>query len=128
MTFGPSSSLERLGALCFHGCGLVEFEIPSSVRAIGGGAFSECALTGGIVCRAGCCFRAIDCLVLSDDSTKCFSSYGVLSLVSVPDSVRELCDGCFKECESLRRVTFGPSSSLERIGFHALPRTVASYA
>ena len=37
--------------------------------------------------------------------------------VSVPDGVRELCDSCFKGCESLRRVTFGPSSSLERIGF-----------
>ena len=36
--------------------------------------------------------------------------------ISVPNSVRELCDGCFKGCKSLRRVTFGPSSSLERIG------------
>ena len=35
--------------------------------------------------------------------------------VSVPDGVRELCEGCFKECWSLRRVTFGPSSSLEQI-------------
>ena len=32
--------------------------------------------------------------------------------ISIPDSVRELCDGCFKGCSSLRRVTFGPSSSL----------------
>ena len=44
--------------------------------------------------------------------------------VSVPDGVRELCDGCFNGCSSLRRVTFGPSSSLRRIGFHALPRSV----
>ena len=49
VTFGPSSSLERSGADCFYGCGLVRFEIPASVRAIGGGAFGECALTG-IVC------------------------------------------------------------------------------
>ena len=34
--------------------------------------------------------------------------------VSVPDSVRELCEGCFKGCRSLRRVTFGPSSSLQQ--------------
>ena len=36
VTFGPSSSLERAGAMCFFGCDLVEFEIAASVRAIGG--------------------------------------------------------------------------------------------
>ena len=116
VTVGPSSTLERVGALCFYKCGLVEFEIPATVRAIGGGAFSECRLRGGIVCRDGCCFRAIDGLVLSGDCTRCFSRYGDLSSVSVPDSVRELCDGCFRGCSSLRHVTFGPCSSLERIG------------
>ena len=75
------------------------------------------------MCRDGCRFRAIEGLVLSDDLSICFSSYGVLSSVCVPDIVRELCDdcfkgcsSCFKGCSSLRRVTFGPSSSLERIG------------
>ena len=82
----------------------------------GGGEFSECALTGGILCRDGCRFRAIEGLVLSDDLRICFSGYGVLSSVCVPDGVRELCEGCFKECKSLHRVTFGPSSSLQRIG------------
>ena len=53
VTFGPYSSLERIGADCFYRCGLVEFEIPAPVRAIGGGAFGDCALTGGIVCRDG---------------------------------------------------------------------------
>ena len=28
----------------------------------------------------------------------------------------QLSDGCFEECDSLRRVTLGYSSSLERIG------------
>ena len=92
------------------------------MRAIGGGAFGECALTDGIVCRDDCCFRAIEGLVLSDDLSICFSSYGVLSSVCVPDSVRELCDGCFKWWKSRRRVTFGPSSSLEQICFHEFPR------
>ena len=36
--------------------------------------------------------------------------------VSIPNNVDELCDCCFEGCESLRRVTFGSSSSLERIG------------
>ena len=49
----------------------------------------------------------------------CFEESGVEE-VAVPDGVRELYDSCFKGCSSLHRVTFGPSSSLERIGFHAL--------
>ena len=54
----------------------------------------------------------------------CFQSSGVEE-VSIPDSVRELCDGCFKGCASLRRVNFGSSSSLERIGFGAFPMSVS---
>ena len=60
MTFGPSSSLERIGVSSFEDSGVEE--------------------------------------------------------VSVPDSVHELCNGCFKDCSSLHRVTFGYSSLLERIG------------
>ena len=47
-----------------------------------------------------------------------------LEEISIPDGVRELCDGCFKWCSRLRRVTFGRSSSLDRSGIHALPRIV----
>ena len=36
--------------------------------------------------------------------------------VSIPNNVCELCDRCFDKCASLRRVNFGSSSSLERIG------------
>ena len=32
------------------------------------------------------------------------------------EQVLEVCEGSFKGCSSLHRVTFGPSSSLERIG------------
>ena len=41
---------------------------------------------------------------------------GQILAVSIPNNVSELCDGCFKGCKGLHRVTFGPSSSLERIG------------
>ena len=68
------------------------------------------------MCRDGCRIRALDGLVLSHDCEICYCSYGVLSSVCIPDSVRELCDSCFESCKSLRRVNFGSSSSLERIG------------
>ena len=43
--------------------------------------------------------------------------------VSIPNNVRELCARCFRECKSLRRVMFGCSSSLERIGFECFAFT-----
>ena len=61
-------------------------------------------------------FRVFDGLVLSHDCDRCFSSYGVLSSACIPDCVHGLCDGCFFKCKSLRRVAFGSSSSLEKIG------------
>ena len=36
--------------------------------------------------------------------------------MSIPDSVRELCDRCCNGCPELERLTFSPSSCLERIG------------
>ena len=121
--FGSSPSLERIGMGCFAGCGLLEFEIPETVGSIGGGAFRECPLPGGVICRDGCRFRAFDGLVLSHDCERCFCSYGVLSSVCIPDCVHELCDRCFRQCASLRCVTFSSSSSVERIGVSCFERT-----
>ena len=36
--------------------------------------------------------------------------------ISIPNDVRELCSCCFQGCRNLRRVTFGSSSRLEKIG------------
>ena len=116
VTFGSSSSLEKIGKHCFVGCALIEFEIPCKVESLGCGAFFECPLSGGIICRGCSRFCAFGSLVLSRDCERCFSGYGILSSVCIPDGVRELCDGCFKWCASLRRVTFGCLSSLEWIG------------
>ena len=47
---------------------------------------------------------------------QCGESEACDLFVSIPDDVRDICDRCFKDCEELRRVTFGASSSLVRIG------------
>ena len=39
-----------------------------------------------------------------------------VQLMSIRDSVEELCESCFYKCKSLSRVTFGESSSLKLIG------------
>ena len=41
----------------------------------------------------------------------------------IPDKVPELFELCFREWESLRRVTLGPSSLLERIGDYCFAET-----
>ena len=41
--------------------------------------------------------------------------HGNVQVVSVPIFVREVCEKCFYKCESLRSITFGASSNLERI-------------
>ena len=64
------------------------------------------------------------CSSLERIGVECFARSGVEE-VSIPDSVRELCDGCFERCESLRCVNFGSSSSLERIGFRAFWRSLS---
>ena len=121
--FGSSSRLEKIGRRCFAQSELVEFAIPNSVREIGGGAFNECALSSGAICRDGCRFRAFAGFILSNDCVTCYSSYGILTSVCIPDSVRDLCDECFKEYWSLRCVKFGSSSCLERIGISCFEDT-----
>ena len=54
---------------------------------------------------------------------KCKNSKNLSASQSNPDSVRELCNYCFRECKSLRRVMFGSSSSLEQIGAHCFDRS-----
>ena len=44
-------------------------------------------------------------------------------IVSIPNNVRELSDRCFQECKNLRRVTFGCSSCLKRIGVCCFERS-----
>ena len=46
-----------------------------------------------------------------------------VQLMSITDSVEELCESCFSECKSLSRVTFGESSSLKLIGKRAFYRS-----
>ena len=123
VTFGSSSSLELIGIQCFEGCNLIEFEIPGTVGSIGGRVFCNCPLPRGVICRDGCRFCVFDGFILSRDCYRCFCSYGILSSVCIPDSVRELCDRCFGGCKNLRYVSFGSSSSVERIGAYCFKRS-----
>ena len=57
---------------------------------------------------------SVDLITLGDDSVR-----NLVSEVSIPNRVRELCERCFFDCKSLTRVIFVPQSSLEHIGVEA---------
>ena len=125
--FSSSSSLERIGADCFVWAHVDEVCIPDSVRELCDGCFKRChcQVTFGpspsLERISPSCFALSDVANMSiPDSVRvlcwgCFE-FSNIEEISIPDSVRELCDRCFQKCVSLRRVTFGRSSSLKRIG------------
>ena len=117
VTFGPSSSLERIGVGCFTGTSVEEFSVPDRVRELCDGCFKGCSSLRRVTFGPLSSLERIG--VKAFGPRRAFVVYVIkcgLVEISIPDSVRELCDGCFKGCSSLRRVTFGPSSCLERIG------------
>ena len=110
VTFGPSSSLERIGVACFVHSGVEEFDVPDSVRELCDDCFYVCESLHRVTFGSSSSLERI--------GVSCFEETGVQE-VRIPDGVRDLCCGCFKGCSSLRRVTFGPSTSLDRIGVEA---------
>ena len=116
VSFGSSSSLERIGIECFQASGVEEVSIPESVRELCDRCFSGCVSLRRVNFGSSSSLEQI--------GVSCFEDTGVEE-VSLPDGVRELCDRCFSGCGSLRRVNFGSSSSLERIGFQAFPMSVS---
>ena len=148
ITFGPASRLERIGVEAFswkfqsrcnfwrvRGCPLEEIFIPDSVREIGDRCFSGCHSLRQVTLSSSSRLERIGVEAFSWTKVR-FPSQAksgiirprprrllvlgcLLKEIFVPDSVREIGDRCFSGCRSLRRVVFGPSSRLERIGVEA---------
>ena len=112
------SLLERIGYQCFASSQLVHFIIPPSLTEIGGGIFCMCRSVV-VFCHEGGSFSVKNNLLLNKSQTVCYSPIGITPCVTIPDTVREICDMCFYKCGYDLSVTFGASSSLERIGVNA---------
>ena len=116
VTFGASSSLERIGVLCFAYAGVEEVSIPDGVRELGDRCFYDCKSLRRVMFGSSSSLERIGV---------CCFAFSSVEEVNIPDGVRELCDSCFYLCEGLRRVNFGSLLSLERIGFQAIPMSVS---
>lgn len=120
VTFGPSSALERIGVYCFGSARITDFNLPSTVTDIGGGAFSDCSELKNFVCGDNCHFSFRDGFLLDKTEQIIYSASGSADLV-IPDGVRELSDYCFNG-HWIDTIKFGESPVLERIGIEAFSR------
>ena len=116
VTFGPSSSLERIGPYCFRGTEIEEVCIPDSVRELRGRCFQGCKSLRRVTFGSSSSLERIgvEAFGSRQDGSGLLAPCGLVE-IHIPDSVRQLCGCCFQGCRSLRRVTFGSLSSLERI-------------
>ena len=113
----------KSGFIC--SCRIEDISIPDSVRELCDRCFAGCSSLRHVRFCSSSSLERIGVQAFGDvydhrhDILRCR-----IEEISIPDSVRELCDECFAGCSSLRNVTFGPGSSLEKIGFHAFTRTL----
>ena len=104
--FGTSSKLERIGSYAFCCTSVESLTIPDSVLELCECCFLDCSLRSVTFSRSS---------VLARICAKAFTGTKIVSL-SIPDSVVEVGKNCFARCSDFKEVTFGASSSLERIG------------
>ena len=148
ITFSASSRLERIGVEAFswkvksacnlwkvRGCPLEEIFIPGGVRELGDRCFSGCHSLRRVMFGSSSRLERIGVEAFSWTKIRFTSGAKrgkqnprrrrllvlgcLLKDIFVPDNVREIGDRCFSGCRCLRRVVFGSSSRLERIGVEA---------
>ena len=113
VVFGERSSLKWMGVEAFKNCRKLEaIHIPKNVEQICDCCFFACTHLRRITFH--------ECSVLKRIGEQAFSGWAEctcpITEIHIPDSVEELCDSCFYECEHLSSITFGPQSSLKRLG------------
>ena len=133
VTFAQPSSVERIGVYAFArkssgnvtACCIEEIEIPNRVRELCDRCFYGCWSLRRVTFAQPSSVERIGVEAFSCEKNPGeFTAVCCIEEIEIPDSVRELCDRCFYRCSSLRRVIFGASSSLERIGVDAFPEHI----
>lgn len=100
--FEGSCSLKAIEDMAFNYAGLTSFEIPSSVTAIGAGAFKDCKSLGDITFH-----EPASILVIGENA---FQQCVALKSIMLPESVTEIKKDAFNSCVSLTSV-FIPKST-----------------
>ena len=112
VVFCEGASVKRMGVEAFSGCDFTEIHIPKSVEQICDRCFSCCMRLRRITFREDSSLKRIGKAAFS----RVVGGACPLTEIYIPDSVEELCDDCFFQCQNLSRIIFGPQSSLRRLG------------
>ncbi|MBR2010884.1 MAG: leucine-rich repeat domain-containing protein [Clostridia bacterium] len=129
VTFGENSQLQSIGEKAFIGCGnLTSITIPPSVTSIGPWAFYGC--TGISQTENGVsyvdkwmigCDTSVSDVILRADTVGiggcAFYGCNGLTSVTLPSSVKSICEGAFFECNNLASVII--PTSVTSIGKYA---------
>ena len=108
-------TLKRLATRCFESCMMEEFRAPQGLREVEYGAFFDCKRLRDVVLNEGLTTLGKCEHKSAYDSRGMFKGSEV-QYVTLPSTLRILGDDVFRNCESLRRVTFRDDSCLELIG------------
>ena len=118
-----SLSLERIGIACFEETKVESVSIPDGVLELPDCCFRGCNCLRRVTFGALSSLERIGVKAFLEIQTNFHRPPCGIVEIDIPDTVRELGDLCFKGCKSLQRVTFGSSSSLERIGIACFEET-----
>jgi len=131
VTFEKDSALTRIGRKAFYGTALKEIALPDTVTQIEEKAFEDSALYGdpshwenGVLYVGKALIKAKGTLGGSytvKDGTVCIAAEAFkdckgLTAITLPDSVKSICDCAFAGCDALRTFSIGKDSRLEAIG------------
>lgn len=107
----------RIGAYAFINClTLTEIILPKSVQSIGTGAFSGCTQITKIHLAdlTAWCTMQFDDLTAAPfgDDTNLYMDGNPLTEITIPDSVKTLREGAFRNCSTLQTVHLGKVTSV----------------
>lgn len=110
-------SVVGIGAGAFDGCEMIKkLKIPEDAEYIGSETFSGCSNLEHIeVEERNSSFASVDGVLFKKNKEHLIRCpEGVADTYLVPDGVKEICDGAFKNCTKLRKIIL--PNSLEKIG------------
>lgn len=132
VTFEKNSALTRIGRKAFYGAtALKEIALPETATQIEERVFEDSALysdpshwENGVLYVGKALIKAkgtLDGSYTVKDGTVCiaaeaFKDCKSLTAITLPDSVRSICDCAFAGCDALRTFSIGKDSRLEAIG------------
>ena len=122
--FGPSPSVKRFGERAFSGLlgdsQIKEIAVPDSVEEICQECFTCCRKLERVIFGANSSLKRIGALAFGGEF---MGQASPLKEMKFPDSLEEIGDRCFRNCQTLSVVRFSERSSLRCIGAQAFWNT-----